>query len=128
MSVPARVSNATGARSAARLHRVQELWSGWGEIARYQLRGGPVATVIVKQVQPPAEGAHPRGWDSDRSDRRKRHSYLVERAFYQFYAPDLPAGARVARTWALDEGFFVLEDLDAAGFPGRARGALPLDQ
>ncbi|MEN0068130.1 MAG: choline kinase [Myxococcota bacterium] len=101
------------------MERLQSLWSGWGEIARYALVNGPVPTVIVKVVEPPAQG-HPRGWDSDRSQARKHRSYEVEASFYTTFAPRVEA--RVARAWSIEPGCFVLEDLDAAGFPKRAKG------
>ncbi len=100
--------------------RLQTLWSGWGEIARYALVDGPVPTVIVKRVQ--AAAGHPRGWDTDTGHARKRRSYEVEAAFYRDWAPRSPA--RVARAWSVEPGCFVLEDLDEAGFPGRSRGRL----
>jgi len=123
-----RIIAATGARDARRIGRIQSLWSGWGEIARYALVDGPASTVIVKVVQPPersAKGAHPRGWDSDVGEARKRRSYEVESAFYQDWASW--CGARIARGWSIESGHLVLEDLDGAGFAGRAVGSGSLD-
>lgn len=115
-----------GAAEVRRLGRLQQLWSGWGEIARYEVTGGSgsgTGSVIVKRVQPPARARHPRGWDSATSEGRKRRSYEVEEHFYRTFAPRLPERVRVARALYLEPGLFVFEDLDAAGFPGRAVGA-----
>lgn len=128
MSIEVTVCAATGARAAHRVERLQSLWSGWGEIARYALDGAEVPTVIVKRVQPPTADRHPRGWTSDRSSERKRRSYEVELAFYQRIAPTLPPSVRLARAWHLEPGLFVLEDLDASGFSGRADYGAPLDE
>lgn len=124
--VRALLERVTGADRVDRLGRLQQLWSGWGEIARYGLSGGSYAgaeTVILKRVQPPARPGHPRGWDSASSEGRKRRSYLVEERFYRDFAPRLPEAVRVARALHLEPGLFLFEDLDAAGFPGRAVGA-----
>ena len=125
-SLEARLCVATGAERARSLGRIQSLWSGWGEILRVRLEGGPFGageTVIVKRVEPPASSRHPLGWGSATSDGRKLRSYAVEEVFYRDFAPRLPATARVARALHLEPGLFVLEDLDAAGFPGRTRGS-----
>lgn len=111
----------TGAASAHRRERVQSLWSGWGEIARYDLVDGPAPSVIVKEVRPPRSGQHPRGWDGDRGQARKVRSYEIEARFYEQYASQTTA--RVARVWSVEPGRFVLEDLDASGFAARAVGA-----
>ncbi|MEO0606443.1 MAG: choline kinase, partial [Myxococcota bacterium] len=123
-SIVAQIRAATGARGAHRVAHLQTLWSGWGEIARYALVDGPVDTVIVKVVEPGR--GHPRGWDSDIGQARKRRSYEVEAAFYRDWADR--AGARVAHAWSVEPGRFVLEDLDGAGFAGRARGPGSLDR
>jgi hypothetical protein len=113
------VCSVTGARAARRIERVQSLWSGYGEIVRVALDEGPAATVIVKEVRPPANAVA--GAAERRSHERKLRSYQVEAAFYRAYAAT--SQARVPRCYAAEEvpsGFrFVLEDLDAAGFRAR---------
>lgn len=108
------IADATG-RRVERGERIQSLWSGYGELYRVRLDGAPA---IVKSVRPPA---------GERSvgHRRKCRSYDVELAWYQRYAAECPArvptliaGARLPEGW-----LFVLEDLDAAGFP-RRRGPI----
>ncbi len=115
------VCSVTGARAARALPRVQSLWGGYGEILRVALDGGPVASVIVKAVRPPSSAAMDAA--ARRSHERKLRSYAVEAAFYRAHARE--AGARVPRSWAVDEGegtlCLLLEDLDEAGFSGRRR-------
>lgn len=114
-----RVLAATGARAVDGVESLQRLWSGYGEILRVSLAGGQHPSVIVKLVQPPAAGAHP----------RKLRSYDVELGFYRQYASRCPEASRVAQCFSsekLDGGWlFVLEDLDAAGLSQR-REQLPL--
>ena len=64
------------------MHRVQELWSGYGEISRIGLTASTQDRLILKRVDPPTEARHPRGFDTTRSHERKLHSYEVERCFY----------------------------------------------
>jgi hypothetical protein len=110
------IAEATQARSARRRERIQHLWSGYGELVRVELTGGIAPTVVVKHVRPPAGRASV-------SDARKRRSYDVEARFYREYAPRCDDRCRVARLYASralpDEWLFVLEDLDASGFPRR---------
>lgn len=98
-----------------RVEHVQTLWSGYGEIVR-AVMDGDVRTAIVKHVRPPAVR-------SSVGDARKRRSYEIELAFYREYAPMLDERCRVARLYGSrakdSEWWFVLEDLDAAGFDRR---------
>jgi hypothetical protein len=116
-----RIAELTGAREARRGERLQSLWSGYGEILRVHLVDGPVASVVVKAVVPPSTRRHPRGWTSDLSHARKLRSYAVEATWYARYADR--SHARTAHAYAaepLEGGWrFILEDLDAAGFPER---------
>lgn len=103
--------------------KVQTLWSGYGEIARYYSPNNR-CSVIVKHISPPDSGAvmqHPRGWQSDASHQRKLHSYQVERVFYGSYAKQCDAQCRVAHLLGLAESaqMLILEDLDASGFEAR---------
>ncbi len=110
-----RIATLTGAATATPLARIQDLWSGYGQVLRYRLDGD--RTVVVKQVQPPR--------DRGRSHARKLRSYEVEQAWYREFAPRCDDGCRIARCLhAGREGggwLFIFEDLDAAGFPGRSR-------
>lgn len=102
------------------LETLQTLWRGWGRIVRVRLADGTPA--VVKQVQP--------AWDDGGvSAARKRRSYEVEAAFYASYV-SRDGMPRCPRPLQLEPGLFVLEDLDAAGFLGRAVGthSLPPDR
>lgn len=117
------IKKATCAGRIDDVEQLQSLWSGYGSITRYHLEGGNRTSVIVKHVCPPVDRAHPRGWNTDRSHQRKLRSYRVETDWYRHYAVRCNAGCRVPRLLALEQGgdeiVMVLEDLDAAGFPGR---------
>lgn len=121
------VLEATRARSVTLGARIQSLWSGYGEIRRVELEGGPFPSAVVKYVTPPAKASESRDPAALRSHERKLRSYEVEMAFYARYASRCGKACRVptahhcAKT---SEGaLFVLEDLDAAGYLER-RGAL----
>jgi len=108
------IAEATGARHARRGETLQTLWGGYGELVRVALDD---RTVVVKLVTPPREERGSVG------DARKRRSYDVEHAFYRAYAARCDDRCRVAALLASrvasDTWCFVLEDLDAAGFPAR---------
>jgi hypothetical protein len=115
------VARVTGARAVELGERVQALWGGYGEIRRATLSGTAIPNVIVKHVVPPVVTASATA--EARSHRRKLRSYEVESAFYRTYARRCGAECRVpAAVHVGGEGeqkLFVLEDLDAAGFPVR---------
>jgi len=112
-----RTAQATGAMGARRVERIQSVWSGYGELARYALAGGEAETGVVKDVRP--DGG------SGRSHERKLRSYDVEATWYREWVGDLPPECPAARAYLAErvEGgwLFVLEDLDAAGFSARVR-------
>ena len=117
------IAEVMGARRARRGVRIQSLWRGYGELFRVELDGGRAPTAVVKWVRPPAATT-----DSV-SDARKRRSYEVEAAFYRDHAGRCDDSCRVAGLYGSrvidDEHVFVLEDLDAAGFPRRHHDAGP---
>ena len=126
------VLESTAAQHVARTTEVQSLWSGYGQILRVDLKGGPVSSVIVKHVAPPRASAHPRGWNSDQSHSRKLKSYAVEANWYANYSSRCDVSGdreavmqdgmscRVPHCFSTlqenGEFLFVLEDLDAAGY------------
>lgn len=122
-SIESILKKATGAAHVREAGVLQRLWSGYGSIVRYELEGASEPSAIVKHVSPPGGGAHPRGWNTDRSHLRKLHSYAVETAWYRDYANRCDVGCRVPHCWTVkamgDEVVMVMEDLDAAGFPIR---------
>ena len=117
------ILEATGAAALYHIEDIQSLWSGYGKIVRYGLRGTDRERVVVKHVQLPDQHNHPRGWNTDRSHQRKMHSYQVETAWYRDWASACDARCRVPSCLALesdaDEFLMVFEDLDASGFPLR---------
>jgi aminoglycoside phosphotransferase (APT) family kinase protein len=113
----------TGASELRELGVIQSLWSGYGSIVRYGLKGGARRSVVVKHVSLPESGQHPRGWNTDLSHERKLKSYQVETAWYGNWSPRCGADCRVPECIALEsvghEVVMVLEDLDASGFAQR---------
>ncbi len=80
------IKNATGAKDIEKIEVIQSLWSGYGEIARYRLKGCERETVVLKQVQLPKDISHPRGWNTSNSHERKVKSYVVEVNWYKEWA------------------------------------------
>jgi hypothetical protein len=113
------IARATRARSVELGERIQSLWSGYGEIFRVHLEGAAVPSAVVKSVNPPAS--------SRRSDRvshaRKCRSYDVESVWYRRFGELCGDSCRVAKLFHFEKSGekwrFLLEDLDAAGYPER---------
>ena len=101
---------------------IQSLWSGYGEIIRVRLLPKN-ESVVVKFVSPPSDRDHKYGWASNVSHQRKLSSYANEHCWYQGAATKCSKSCRMANLIASESGdshwLFVLEDLDAAGFPIR---------
>ncbi|MEQ8906720.1 phosphotransferase [Ekhidna sp.] len=114
------ILNCTGASLILNTHSVQSLWSGYGEIKRYFLKGGKVSSVIVKHIQLPNNVNHPRGWNTALSHHRKLKSYQVEKTWYQKYATQTGQQCRVPDVfYAIEidnELLLIMEDLDASGY------------
>jgi hypothetical protein len=110
-----RIREQTGATQVRRGERIQSLWRGYGEVVRFHLTGADQPSVVVKHVRPPK--------GSGRSHSRKLRSYEVEQTWYQDWASRCGDNCRVPACIALERGkgewLFVLEDLDASGYPGR---------
>ena len=121
------IKQATGASDITLVEVIQELWSGYGAILRYELSGAERRWVVVKHVHFPEQRAHPRGWNTDRSHLRKLRSYAVETAWYAEWSVRCSAACRVPQCLALetrgDETLIVMEDLDDAGFLARRETA-----
>lgn len=133
MDTPLRnvILQATGATDLHLSAKVQRLWSGYGSIDRYRLSGAETASVIVKHVRPPANTAHPRGWNTDHAHQRKLRSYQVESAWYRHWAPRCGERCRIPHSLALEqrdnEFLMVLEDLDSSGYPVRKTRVTPAE-
>ena len=114
---------ATDADELFHIEDIQSLWSGYGKIMRYGLKGGDVDRVVVKHVKLPDQAHHPRGWNTDLSHQRKVKSYQVESAWYRDYGNACDDSCRIPHCLALesdeDEFLMVLEDLNASGYPVR---------
>jgi hypothetical protein len=106
-----------------KIEDIQTLWSGYGKIMRYGLKGGDRESVVIKHVKLPDQGSHPRGWNTDRSHQRKIRSYHVETAWYRDWAELCDESCYIPQCLLLessdDEFLMVFEDLDASGFPVR---------
>ncbi|WOT06875.1 phosphotransferase [Shewanella youngdeokensis] len=108
---------------------IQSLWSGYGEIARYQIRPpltGRKGAFVVKHIQPPKVENHPRGWSGETSHQRKISSYNVEAHFYQYWANNIKPKCALPQYIGqanLSKSSFakmiVMSDLDYEGFPRR---------
>lgn len=118
-----------GADTVRSRQLLQALWSGYGQIVRYQLAGGLREHLVVKVVRSPASQDHPRGWNTDRGHARKIRSYGVENHWYQEFARRCDETCRVPNFLGsfLHEGqvVLILEDLDRAGFPLRRSRVTP---
>jgi len=102
-----------------KLHTVQSLWSGYGDISRY-VSPTLQTTFIVKHISPPIEQVHPRGWNTQTSHHRKLQSYQIEANFYRDYASLCDEYCVVPKLLAEfsenQQQVLVLQDLDQAGF------------
>ncbi len=121
------VLEATGATDLYEIEMIQSLWSGYGKIVRYGLEGCDRKSVVIKLVQLPDNGNHPRGWNTDLSHERKIKSYEVEVAWYRDWANKCTDYSVIPHCLALEtqgeEVLFVLDDLDAMGYPSRVGSA-----
>ncbi|WP_235375426.1 ecdysteroid 22-kinase family protein [Shewanella sp. cp20] len=123
MNIEQMLCQTLSCQKATKLGMLQTLWSGYGEIARYQLDGkGSSQTVIVKHIAPPRQSTHPHQWDSKLSHRRKMRSYQVELNWYRHYANrcqdrlNLPTLLAAHQDSETQEMLLVMSDLDALGF------------
>ena len=119
------VVKATNADSISKIQIVQELWSGYGQILRYETSNPQYPTVIVKHINFPKKQSHPAGWSGERSHKRKLKSYKVETEWYKSWADRCSEQCRIPKCLATEgnkrEMLIVLEDLDCAGFSQRRR-------
>ncbi|WP_258406071.1 ecdysteroid 22-kinase family protein [Shewanella aegiceratis] len=124
-----------------KLGKLQTLWSGYGEIARFMVHYLPKRpqenarddlinrpasqTVIVKHIAPPTQSCHPHQWDTEVSHQRKMRSYQVELNWYRDFAPrcqgvlNLPQLLAAEQDTVTQEMLLVMSDLDAQGFDQR---------
>jgi hypothetical protein len=116
-----------GASQVISTKEIQSLWSGYGQIVRYQLRGGDVSSVVVKHVKLPDNSQHPKGWNTNLSHQRKIKSYQVESNWYKNWSTKCDLSCRVPKCFLVEssdsEFFMLLEDLDASGYSLRIENA-----
>jgi hypothetical protein len=115
--------DALDAQSLFHIEDIQSLWSGYGKIMRYGVKGADRQSIVIKHVKLPDKAHHPRGWSTDISHQRKIRSYHVESDWYRNWSGQCDNSCRVPECFALEEDdeefLMVLEDLDASGFPAR---------
>ena len=128
--------NITRASAIKKTELIQSLWSGYGEIARYQVQHGCSESVVVKHVtliaqNDPLKPSHPRGWNTDLSHQRKIKSYEVESHWYKNFSERCDDDCRVPKCHGVhvtdNEFLMVLEDLDQSGFSVRKSKASIVD-
>ncbi|WP_371194888.1 phosphotransferase family protein [Glaciecola sp. SC05] len=111
---------------ASKLHQVQALWSGYGEIARYRLPASQ-SFCITKHIKLLNTPHHPRAWNTDFSHQRKVSSYYNEQRFYEELATHCSAQCRVPKMEASGASskdiWIIMEDLDAEGLDTRFSNA-----
>lgn len=100
--------------------KVQELWSGYGQIIRLFFEDNN--SVIVKEIDYSGGNDHPRGWSTKTSHDRKRKSYEVELNWYEGLAKRLDKTIKTPSLLGLKKDkktSFILEDLNVAGYHQR---------
>ncbi|WP_321346026.1 oxidoreductase family protein [uncultured Draconibacterium sp.] len=125
------ILKSTGAKSLFRIEVIQSLWSGYGEIVRFGLEGCELESVVVKHVNLPEGGSHPRGWNTDLSHQRKLKSYKVETEWYKSFNAKCNNDCKTPQCYALEtkgnEVLMVFEDLDSTGFAERLSSVVNWD-
>ncbi|MGR5108587.1 phosphotransferase [Vibrio jasicida] len=103
---------------------IQSLWGGYGELVRLTFSQ---RSIIVKHIQLPKPSEHPRGWNTDRSHKRKLHSYQVEVSWYQYFSQTVDERCRIPQGLKCfqneTEWLIVMEDLTLAGYPNVMKSA-----
>ncbi|MBD1390952.1 phosphotransferase [Neiella sp. HB171785] len=121
------ICQASNCRQIEDVALIQSLWAEQGELVRLILQpnGGDNTarqTLIVKQIHFQSAVNHPRGWNTQRSDQRKRQSYEVELHWYRHFAALAQQAAAMPSliySELTDNGaLLVMEDL-ASDFPIR---------
>jgi hypothetical protein len=108
--------SAVKAKQVLNQELIQNLWSGYGKLMRITLDN---KLVIVKQIKYPDGQDHPRGWNSDRSHKRKVKSYQVEKNWYKDHNESLPSAytPQYISSGELNNiHYLILEDLQEKGF------------
>lgn len=116
---------ASNSRQIEKIIPMQQLWAGQGALARLSLleqATGSAKSLVAKQIDFGATGSHPRGWDTQLSQQRKRRSYEVELNWYRTFGSPINPKAptpELVYSETSEQGFLlVLEDL-AVNYPVR---------
>lgn len=113
---------ATKTTACKEVEVIQSLWSGYGKISRYMLKGTEIDSVVVKHIALNQAKTHPRGWNTDIGHQRKVRSYKVETQWYEHWNKHCGAACRTPKSLGLfskeQEKWIILEDLDKE-FPAR---------
>lgn len=134
MKLEERLSTLLATTQFEKIELIQLLWSGYGEIGRYENTDKSnryYGRFIVKHISPPASQQHPRGWDGAAAHQRKLTSYNVEAEFYQHWANSIKPTCAVPKFIAQENldntcpnsKIIVMSDLDAEGYPIRLSNA-----
>lgn len=122
-TIDAIILKSTGAKEILSRQTIQELWSGYGNIIRFQLKGASFASVVVKHIQIPRDEYHVRLWNSDISHQRKIKSYEVETLWYEKWRFLCSDSSPVPKLLGIEkineEVLLIMEDLDDSGYPLR---------
>ena len=106
----------TDAFACEEVEIIQSLWSGYGKISRYKLKGSTLHSVVVKHISLNESNNHPRGWNTDYAHNRKVKSYQVETSWYQQWNQHCSEPCRTAKFIGSftqeSEQWIILEDLD----------------
>lgn len=112
----------TNASDCKEIEIIQSLWSGYGQIARIELVGAAVKTVVVKHINLTKGNEHPRGWNTNLSHQRKVKSYEVETNWYKHWIQDCTHNCKwpnfIGTYEERNEQWIILEDLNVE-FPLR---------
>lgn len=125
------ILKSTGAKKFFEINKIQDLWSGYGVIMRYGLKGSKMQSIVVKHVRLPKDSDHPRGWNTDLSHNRKLKSYEVEMGWYLKWSHLCDTNCYVPKCFACeshdDEVLIVLEDLNGTGYEER-KSSVSIDE
>ncbi len=120
MNIEQEIIRCTQATEIISSASVQTLWSGYGEIRRFFLKGGKYARVIAKHIQWPDNQNHPRGWNTELSHQRKLKSYQIERNWYEHFSSKTTDSCKIPQLLHVSEIdnaiLLIMEDLDESDF------------
>lgn len=122
MKVLDHILKETHSKEIVSTERIQDLWSGYGEIFRVVLKGGNFNCIVCKHIKLPSSQSHPRGWNTSTSNLRKIKSYKVEMAFYKTFSHRCTEFCKVPKYLSssenpdTNESLILLEDLNDSGY------------